>query len=262
MLKARQAVLGLCVPLLIGGCGATPVPAPRPAPPSASTSTDPTVADIAVTGTASGPTGKIYQGVSVGFKRNHCAKCSLVTAKTDTSGAYAVRLTPGTYVAACLATPYGCAFKDSQDVVYTLEVTSDRTVDVVVKEEVPDPQPGPDPGPDPTPDPQPGPGTSSALSGHVRTNEGRPVPGITIQLLPPGRVGQTLFTTAVTDGSYAFDAASGVYTAVCVTPDPTRYMCGPAGGDGTGPTVNLAQAGQVVEFILCRSQDYPACLRR
>ncbi len=255
---ARFAV----VVLLLSGCSSGGVPGP--VVPTTQDGGPRTITPVTITGVALGPTGAPYPDVAVGFRQSDCAGCRLIATKTDASGAYAVALTPGGYLAVCIAPPFTCTFKGSQVKERKLVVTMDVTIDIVVTRDAPPPTPStnPPPSPDPAP-PTPGPNADSySLSGHVRTREGQPVPGITIQLLPPGRVGQTLFTTADTDGSYGFDANYGSYTVVCQTPNPDTYMCGPVGGDGTGPTVDLATPGQVIDFLVCHSQDYPGCLTR
>ena len=200
-----------------------------------------------ISGTATADDGTTYRDVALGFTQGGCADCDVTTATTDAAGSYTARLAPGAYDVACLATPFTCTFADSGTSTTSLDASVDTTLDVTIA------------GAEPPPDP---PSAGALLSGHVLTNGGQPVPGVTIDLRPP--YGNPTTTTTAEDGSYAFDASNatiGVYTVVCSVANPD-YECGPVGGDGTGPTVNLADPPQVIEFVLCHSEDFPACLSR
>lgn len=119
--------------------------------------------------------------VKIGFKNLSCDACSLVTATTDSGGAYHVSLPPADYLVACLATPFTCSIGDKGLDNEQISISSDLTVDILVTGgTVPPTSASPSPAP---------PVSGYTLSGHVLTNEGKPVPGINIELVPPGSGG-------------------------------------------------------------------------
>lgn len=212
----------------------------------------PKVRNVTVYGVARGAGGVTYRGVRVGFRRTTCPGCAPMTVTTDRNGAYAVSVPIDTYVVTCVATPQVCTVAGSEDLSATVTVRSDAILDISVRVE--------------SGATGPRRGGGHVVYGHVLTTAGLPVPRTTIQLirrphwLPP-HGGQTFFTDTVPDGSYGVVVDAGVFLIACITPNP-GYRCGPTGGDGSPFTVTAAAQPQRVDFVLCRSADYPGCLTR
>lgn len=128
---------------------------------------------VVVSGHAYSSDGVPMQGVEVGFLQQGCADCQPYLGKTDASGTYEITLPPRDYVAACSAGQQDDCVTTSGDDVINLDRAT-NSVDFVVNTKAP-----PDPR---TTQRNPTNGTEADLSGHVTDPNGKPIPGVIIEL--------------------------------------------------------------------------------
>lgn len=226
-----------------------PPSAAGPAPPTAvlpdtSLEPRPKTANARVSGRARGADGTASRHVVVGFTKVTCPRCAPMTVVTDDDGAYAVSVPPDAYVVACTAGPRVCSVAGSSKRADTVTIRSTTRLDLSVQGGAPTGMP-----------------VNDSVYGQVRTVAGAPVPDTTIELVQPYELRHRLFADTMADGSYRLAVAGGVYLVACITPT-TDYECGPVGGDGNPYAVRVANGPQRIDFLLCRSRDYPGCLSR
>ena len=272
----RSGIAGLaCALLVLTGCSpstgghaavpttATPITSrrvpPLPPVPQPDPKPVPKPRTAVVSGVARGDGGTGVGHVLVGFRKADCGACAPIMATTGATGVYRLSIPVDSYTVACVVNPGVCTIAGAEDRSMTLTIAADQTLNLSVTAAAGPTTPDPEPRP-PTTTTSPPPGGGYAVWGRVATNDGDSVPHITIQLVPPGHLGITIFDETGSDGSYGL-TGEGVFTLLCVTPNPD-YACGPDGGDGSPFTVNTADGPQHIDFLLCRSEDYPRCLAR
>jgi hypothetical protein len=237
MLRKSLVLLGLL--LVVVGCARIDphavvdpnalhtVPADPASPPGPTTPAPGSGQSVTVEVTSYTEDGQLITNVGFGFGRPDCAACSPITGRTDASGHGRISLPAGRYAAACL--PQGlkvaCSVvgADTDGLITFRSPTATVTLRVAVNSADLDPSvttsngDGGNPG-------SGNPGADAPdLSGHVTDGSGRPVPGVTIELIHV--VSGNDHTTTDANGYYAFDNVTVVSTAVCVT----EQDCEPVG---------------------------------
>lgn len=218
----------------------------------------PKVANAIVSGHARGANGAAIGHVVVGFRKATCPRCAPMTVGTDADGAYTVSVPMDAYLVGCSAPARICSVAGRVDRAGRVIIrSSSTTLDLSVLNL-------PVRARSRTDRPQQGRGSAvygEVVYGDARTSQGLPVPRITIELVPLQQPRERLFTDTVADGSYRLAAGEGVFLVACIAPEPGD-ACGPAGGSGDPYAVKVADVSRHLEFILCRTGDYPACLAR
>jgi hypothetical protein len=220
--------------LTLAGCTVHDQPLPPPPPPTTS------AAPVVVSGSVVDDEGAPDASAVVAFARLDDVRGS--TASTYDDGSYELTLEPGQYVASCVSLDGDCAPDGPAEV----DVSGPVNVDFLVTRTLPVPAP---------PD-----ACGVTVCGQVFMN-GEPMSGVVVEF----GLGDT-HQTATTDdsGTYRIDLELSVATAVCVEPDDLldqHYICGAVGTDGGPVTVDSSETGRVLDFMLCPSDDYPACLQ-
>lgn len=95
------------------------------------------------------------------------------------------------------------------------------------------------------------------VSGHVRNPNGNPVPGVMVGF--ENASGHTVRRRADDGGYYAAILPAGSYHAVCAA--DRRERCGVRGGIGAPSVITVPLTGRTIDFIVCRIDQYPACLK-
>ena len=171
---------------------------------------------FAITGRATAG-GAPVAGVVVVFKLatapTNCQTCDAYSATTGPDGRYALNIPEGQYVGGCALTGYTCVFAVAPDDRYiTLSLTSAWTGDVLIEAGPATSPPGPATSPaGPATSPAPG-GDQPDLSGHVYDGNGRPVPGVAIEV-EMNDLNQHAYTDDA--GYYEIDRIQIVGTVVC-----------------------------------------------
>ena len=240
MLRKSLVLLGLL--LVVVGCGRIDphavvdpnalhtMPVDPASPPGPTTPAPGSGQSVTVEVTSYTEDGQLITNVGFGFGRADCAGCSPVTGRTDASGHGRISLPAGSYAAACL--PQGlkvaCSVvgADTDGLITFRSPTATVTLRVAVNSADLDPSvtassdDSDGGGGETTGDGDGGgggnPGADAPdLSGHVTDGSGRPVAGVTIELIHV--VSGNDHTTTDANGYYAFDNVTVVSTAVCVT---------------------------------------------
>jgi hypothetical protein len=242
---------------LMVGCAALPHVTHRtaPNPPSPTHPVVPAVASHTLTGRAMDSRNIAISGVTIGLKLTTatagCTSCGFYSTVTTDDGTYALQVPDGVYLAACGAGTLTCRFAAAPDQA-TVKITmsgTDLTADIVISA----------PSTTPTTAPSQQDNSGTTISGHVYSESGKPLSGVTVEFREeacPNCMPQP-FTTTNASGAYSISVNDGVYNAECPTDN-----CGPKGGNG-GPFPVTVPPSVTLDFIVCSSSnDYPACLRQ